>query len=359
MSNNLKLALSENTIETRLKEKKEFFKNNKSDEKIVIIGSGAFGTSLANVFSRQNNNVLIYGIDKKEVKDINENHKNSKYFSKKLPNSVTASTDIKEVLEGAKVIILAIPSHVFDLVLREQIVVNMDKPAYFVSVAKGIDNLKTKFLTTIIEEIVPDDLRLGVLKLAGPSFAQELMYNVPTIFTLASKDIEVAKKVSKYFITDVTDIEITSNIFGTELVSILKNPLAILLGIVTGLGYGYNTRARIFLDSIREIETIMDYFKLDKSIIHSPAGIGDLYLTGSSKKSRNFSVGHQIGRMNKVNKRILSSFTTIEGLRSIELIMSFAIKNNIEVNLFKILYNITYNKSEPKEIISNYLKGIK
>ncbi len=350
--------IEETTLEIKMKEHKDFYKNNKFNDKILIVGTGAFGTALANVFSRRNTNVLLYGIDEKEVKDINDNHKNSKYFSKQLSTSLTATSNIEEALENVEVIILAIPSHAFSPVLEKVIVPKMKNPAYFINVAKGLDNLKVQLLSTLIDDVVPKKLNKGILKLAGPSYAQELIYNTPTTFVLASEDIEVSKEVSKYFITDVTNIIPSDNLKGVELISVLKNPLAILLGIVNGLGYGFNAKARILVDALEEMKKILEFFNMDTQIIMSPAGVGDLYLTGSSKKSRNFSTGYQIGRANKVNKKILSSFTTIEGLRSIELILSFATKNNIELKLFNVLYEITYNKVQPKLVISNYFKDI-
>ncbi len=359
MKENKKLVIQEEkTIEKKIKEKQEFYNNNKFDEKILIVGTGAFGTALGTILLKRNNNVILYGIDKKEIEDINKNHKNYNYFSNTLPENLVATLDIDEAIEDVEIIVLAIPSKAFELTLKEVILPKLKKPAYFINVAKGIDNLNIDILSNLIKKIIPESLNKGVLKLTGPSFAKEVVSGEPTSFVLASENIEVAKKIVDHFITDSTNVMASNNLMGAELVSIIKNPLAILLGIIKGLGYGFNARSRIFVDSILEMEKILDYYKLDKRILLTPAGLGDLYLTGTSKKSRNFSTGFQIGKTNKVNKKVLSSFITIEGLRSIETIASFGRKNNIDLKLFDLLYDITYKNVEPKLAVSNYFKNI-
>ncbi len=352
------VSQEETTIENKIREKELFYKNNKFDNKILIVGTGAFGTALGTILLKRNNNVILYGIDKKEIEDINKNHRNSNYFSNLLPENLVATLDIEKSLEDVEIIILAIPSKVFELTLKEVILPNLKKPTYFVNVAKGIDNLNIDLLSNLIKKIIPKELNNGVLKLTGPSFAKEVVSQEPTSFVLASENIETVNKVIDHFKTDTTNIIPSDNLKGAELVSIIKNPLAILLGIVKGLGYGFNARSRIFVDALLEMEKILDYYNLDKNILLSHAGLGDLYLTGTSKKSRNFSTGFQIGKMNKVNKKILSSFITIEGLRSIETIASIARKNNLELKLFDLLYDIAYKNIEPKLAVSNYFKNV-
>ncbi|CRX37223.1 / gpsA / Glycerol-3-phosphate dehydrogenase [NAD(P)+] /:99081 Forward [Candidatus Hepatoplasma crinochetorum] len=330
-----------------------------SDYNFTIIGSGAFGTAVANFLVSKNDNVIIYGIDEKEISDIQNNHKNTKYFeSIKLKAKLKATTDIKRALQDADIILIAIPSHSFRDVLRKNILPNMKKPAYFVNLAKGLDYLEIKFLNQIIEEEIPQKMNLGVLKLSGPSFAKELVEEEPTKFVLACKDIEIANNLKKYFETEYTKIVTSNAIVGIEALSVIKNSLAILLGIVNGLGYGMNSRAYIFTESLEEMKKIVKLYGFDENIIFLPAGVGDLYLTGNSKKSRNFSVGYKIGKANKVNKKILNSFVTIEGLRSIEIIFSLAIKKGIKLNLFNLLYNITYKNIRPSEVMDQFFKGI-
>ncbi len=328
-----------------------------SDKKFLVYGTGAFGTAVAQFLIKKNEYVKMYGIDKKEVEDIKVNSKNSKYFSTRLSTKIVATTKIDEALDDVDVIVIATPSHVIRTVLEKNIVPNLKKPVYFVNLAKGIDYLKQELIYKVIEDTVPKKMNLGVLKLSGASFATELVKGVPTKFTLASSDIEISKEMSKYFETTYTKIIPSGSIKEIELVSVLKNPLAILMGIVTGLNYGKNTESLFFYESFEEMKRILRFYNMDENSVYSVAGIADLFLTGSSKKSRNFSTGYKIGKMNEVSKKILSTFTTIEGLRTIDIVTSVSVKNNLNLKLFEILYDITYNKIEPKEVLEKYFNN--
>ncbi len=324
------------------------------DKKFLIYGTGAFGTAVAQFLSKNNEYVKMFGIDKKEVEDIKVNSKNSKYFSKKLSNKIVATTNIKDAFEDVDVVIIATPSHVIRKVLVDFIIPNLKKPVYFVNLAKGIDYLKQQLINKVIEETVPKDMNLGVMKLSGASFATELVNGTPTKFVLASSEIEIAKEFVKYFETDYTKITPSNLITEIELVSVLKNPLAILMGIVKGLDYGKNTDSMFFYESLEEMKRVLRFYNLDENAVYSVAGVADLFLTGSSKKSRNFSTGYKIGKMNEVSKKILSTFTTTEGLRTIDIVTSISVKNNLNLKLFEILYDITYNKIEPKNVLDKY-----
>ncbi|BDV03365.1 MAG: glycerol-3-phosphate dehydrogenase [NAD(P)+] [Candidatus Hepatoplasma scabrum] len=323
----------------------------------TIIGSGAFGTAVANFLATKNNNVTIYGIDEKEIKDINDNHQNVKYFgSIKLNPKLQATTNIAKALENCDVILLAIPSHTFRNVLRKDILPNIKKPAYFVNLAKGLDYSELKFLNQIIEEEIPKKLNLAVLKLSGPSFAIEILKKEVTQFVLASKNLKIAKKLKNYFENDYVKIITSNDILGVEALSVIKNSLAILLGIVSGLGYEMNSKAYFFTEALNEMRKIVKLYGSNDDIVFLPAGIGDLYLTGNSKKSRNFSIGYEIGKLNKISDEILSTFSTIEGLRSIKIIFELSVKKGIELKLFNLLYNITCKKVQPSKAMNQFLK---
>ncbi len=330
--------------------------------KIVIVGSGAFGTAIAEVLVRSaeegkkdEREVTLFGIDKKEVNDINKNHKNSKYYSMRLSPKLKASIDPKESFKDADIILLAIPSKVFKSSLEENVVPNLTKPAYFINLAKGLDYDKNKILTDIIKEEVPKNLNKGTLKLSGASYASELIHKAPTSFILSSDDIELSKVIKKELSNYVMKISPQNNLVSTEWLSIIKNPLAILMGLISGLGYKMNTKALFFTEAINEMTKVIKHFGLNKDIVFTPAGIGDLYLTGSSMKSRNYTTGYNIGKSNKVTKKALKTFQTTEGLRSIKILNDLSKKNKLGLTSIEMLYNITYNNEKPSVAVQNYI----
>lgn len=330
----------------------------KDGKKIVVVGSGAFGTAIADSLVRDeknNNKIILFGINKKEINDINKNHKNSKYYSFKLSSNLFSSTDPIESFKDADIIMLVLPSMAVKSSLINIIVPNLTKPAYFINLSKGLDYTNGDILSNTIKEFVPSKLNLGVLKMAGGSFASEVIQKQPTAFILASDKIETSKEIYKYLNNKTIKVIPSDSLDAVEWLSIIKNPLSLLQGIVAGLNYKVNTRALFFTQATKEMRKLLVFLKADESIIFSPAGIGDLYLTGSSKKSRNYSTGLVIGKENKVTEKILQTYTTTEGLRSIEILLRLSDRNNLNLNLIELLYNITYKKEMPSEAIENYL----
>jgi glycerol-3-phosphate dehydrogenase (NAD(P)+) len=327
--------------------------------KITVLGTGAFGTAIANEVVKNVKFTQIYGIDQKEIDDINENHKNSKYFSSaKLQSNLIATNNPSDFID-TDVFIIGLPSQVIPSVIEETVVPNMTKPAYFINLSKGIDYINLETIAKTIKKIVPKELNLGNLKLAGGSFADDIVAGQPTLFTLAANNLEIAVKLKEVFITNVIRVEPSSKLEETEMLSAIKNPLAIFLGIIKGLGYQDNAISAAFYQSVKTMKQIMSAMDLDPSTVISPAGIEDLYLTGSSMKSRNYSVGYAIGKHNKVNKKVLTKFQTIEGLRVLEKLLTLLKQNNIRSDILLVVYNITYKNEVPSKTVERYFEKLK
>lgn len=333
-------------------------RNRDEYKKIIVVGTGAFGTAIAESLQRnekRKNEIILFGINIREVNDINKNHKNSKYYSLKLSPKLIASSDPVSTFADADIIMLAVPSMAVKTSLIETIVPNLTKPAYFVNLAKGFDYSDFEILSVIIENSVPKKFNKGVLKMAGASFASEVIHKQPTAFILASKKIETSYEIYEEFNNKTMKVIPFDSIEAVEWISIIKNSLALLQGVVAGLGYKVNTRALFFTQAINEMRNLLKSQNLDESVIFSPAGIGDMYLTGSSRKSRNYSTGYDIGKANKVTKKSLQKFITTEGLRSIEILLKISETQKINLKLIEMLYEITHNQEKPSKIIDDYL----
>ena len=324
--------------------------------KITIIGSGAFGTAIANSLIIKNKDVLIYGISESEINDINTNHKNSKYYNNKLNSNLKATLDKKEAFKDRDIFFFAIPSSTFSSVLKNDLIPNLTKHAYFVNLSKGFDYSGKRVLSDLISEIIPSKFNLGVLKLSGPSFASELVAKTPTVLNLACKNHKTAKRLAPHFETDFIRVISTNNILAVETLSIIKNSLAILMGISNGLKLGDNMVAFLFFEIIEESIFLLENMGSKAKDIISPAGIGDLFLTSTSIKSRNYSVGFEIGKTDKVTTEIIEKFKTVEGINSIKIINELIESYNLKSRLFKMLYNIVCNKELPSKVISLHFK---
>ncbi len=337
---------------TATKEKKDY------DKKIVVVGTGAFGTAIAESLVRdgtKNNKIILFGIDKREVNDINKNNKNSKYYSLKLSPKLYATCDEVEAFADVDIILLAVPSVAINSSINNTIVPNLTKKAYFVNLAKGFDYINQETLDKTLTRAIPQEWSLGVLKMAGASFASEVIEKEPTAFILAASDIKMAEKVAKSLNNKTMKVVPSQSLEAVEWLSIIKNPLALLQGIVSGLGYKVNTRSLFFTQAINEMRKLLKFLELDESVIFSPAGVGDMYLTGSSRKSRNYATGFELGKHDKVTKKSLSKFATVEGIRSIEVLLRISRKNKLNLKSIELLYNILYKNERPSVAVEKYL----
>lgn len=332
----------------------------KSDNKklrFTIVGTGAFGTAIANVLIKNPKiDLIMYGNNKNQINDINVNHKNSYFFGKKAINkNIIATASNKIAFKDADVILFALPTQFINDVLKTKIVPFLTKKASFINLSKGMDYENVLFIDQLVRRIVPSKYFGSVLKLSGPSFAIEVINFSKTVFSLACESKNELKRLTPYFENRYWKIYPTVKIREIEIISSIKNVFAILLGMVKGLGYKNNVCSYFFYLGLDEMKSILQKLDLDYISIFEPAGIGDYHLTTTSVKSRNYSAGYKIGKANKVTKKILTQFNTIEGLRLIDVFWRYLISKNINSILFASLYSIMFKKSKPRDIIEGLI----
>lgn len=327
--------------------------------KVVIVGTGAYATSLGNWLIEKENDLILYGIVKSEINDINNNCQNKKFFKgKKLNKDLKATSDLKMALTGVEYVFLAVPSDAIRTVVA-LIIKEIKHPIIWINLAKGFDYQSHNLIAPILDQIIPKKLNHGIVKVAGPSFALEIIHKVPTSFTIACKNLEIAKQVQNLFDIENIVTETTDDIIGVEIASVVKNSLAIFLGIVKGLDYKTNGLALFLVLSIQELQKLKKiYPSIKRETFLGFCGLGDMFLTGTSKKSRNFEIGYKIGRKNKMIK-LNSISQTVEGIRSITTLLEISKKNKVELTLISILDDIFQKRLEPKESINKLLKGLR
>jgi glycerol-3-phosphate dehydrogenase (NAD(P)+) len=260
-------------------------------QNIVFLGAGAIGTALGNSLAvRQNLNVSLLSIETDVVETITTSHINQKYFPNiRLTHELKATTD-QNILKDADVVFIAIPSvavvdymHVIRLLLPEK--------AILVNLAKGF-GCHDQIISHCLAEHLPNP----VCALKGPSFAREIVNNSPTAFTLASTDGELCKLLEPLFDETNIFIDTTTDLLGVEIVSILKNIYAILIGIVDAHFNSPNLRFMMFTRAFNEMRKILIHFGGHEETMFHYCGIGDFGLTALNDLSRNRTLGLLIGK---------------------------------------------------------------
>jgi len=325
---------------------------------ITIIGTGAYGTVLANVLADSNHNVIMYGIEEKQVDDININHQNSTFFKDlKINNQIRATLDLQAALENPDYVIIGIPTFAISSVL-EQIKRYLKTDVIIINSAKGIDEKNLDLLSKMIIGIMKENEHFkGYAALYGPSVAIEIINRKPTIVNVASHDEVIAQDVCSLFKTEYFFAKPSNDLVGSELSAALKNVIAILAGMLYEMGLGDNAHATLLTIGLNEMYVIAKEYGAKVETFLNFAAMGDLVLTASSQKSRNFSFGRKIVEHKLASKAKQEYNLTVEGALSAKSAYNICLKKDISSPLFKIAYDIIWLDKNPislLEIIFNY-----
>ncbi|QEH61617.1 NAD(P)H-dependent glycerol-3-phosphate dehydrogenase [Spiroplasma chinense] len=328
--------------------------------KVAIIGTGAYGTVLANVLADNGHDVIMFGIEEMQVNDINNNHLNSRFFQDLLINqNITATMDFAVAMEKAEVVILSTPTFALDASI-DNIIKYGKREMHVVNVAKGLDGDNLDVLSKKIKEKLKGT---GVMKsygaIYGPSVAIEVIMRKPTCVMSCNEDISIANYIAELFSNEYFIVQSTDDIIGCEIAAALKNTVAIASGILHGFAGADNAKASLITIGNAEIYQIAKMFGARLETFMNFATLGDLILTASSTKSRNFSLGVQIAERDNAELVLKSHKNTVEGVASCELAYKIVKKLKISSPLFEIMYKILYNKGKPSVLIQDLFRYAK
>ena len=315
--------------------------------KTVVIGSGSWGTALAQVLADNKEEVIIYGIEKSEIDDINLNHENSKYFEGVELNPNLKATDDITVVKDADIVLLAVPTFAIEGICL-QIDPYLKNNIIVVNVSKGFHPETSERMSEVIRRCISKEHLSSVVSLIGPSHAEEVVIRLLTTIDAVSLKEEDAQVIQRTFSNNYLRIYTGDDEIGSELGVAIKNVMAIASGILSGLGYQDNTRAALITRGLQEMIRYGVYFGGKQQTFMGLTGIGDLIVTCTSIHSRNFEAGYQIGKENDVTNFLKYNKKTVEGVRTAKIVHKVAKENNIDMPICEEVYQILFEGKEPK-----------
>ncbi|MGM9970218.1 MAG: NAD(P)H-dependent glycerol-3-phosphate dehydrogenase [Anaeroplasma sp.] len=321
---------------------------------ISIIGGGAWGTTLAQVLNDNGHSVLIRDINNEFVKKINVEHLHP-FFNKEIDKDIKATCNLNEAINYAEVIVLCVPTKVMRQVLTEinDIIVNKK---LFINVSKGIEPSTSYRVSQIIDEVIESDMNAGYVVLSGPSHAEELIDRKLTSLVAASSSIDNAILVQNIFSNEqYLRVYTSDDVIGVETGGAIKNAIAIVSGIASGMGLGENARAFLITRGIKEIVSIVTSLGGNIQTAYGLSGIGDLIVTASSLNSRNFQCGLRIGKGMSVDEAIGDIVQSVEGVRAIIAGYEIGQKYNLELPIINTAYKLVMNQIDVKSALSSLL----
>lgn len=323
---------------------------------IAIIGSGSWGTALAQVLCDNNHDVTIYGINQEEIDDINSGY-NTKFFKDTPINpNIKASSELKKIVKEAQVIVLVVPTKVMKSVLIEIAQYLDGAKKYFVNASKGFDPTTNDRMSNTIRDTIDTKYRYEVASVIGPSHAEEVILRMQTAIASVSVDLKVAEFIQKLFSNDYIRLYTLQDEIGAEYGVAIKNVLAICSGIISGLGLGDNARAALLTRGLQEMIRygVSNGGNLETYL--GLTGIGDLIVTATSEHSRNYQAGYQIGRDGNNRDVMCDELNTVEGIRTCKVIFEESIKKGIELPIINECYYVLFENKDPRVAIDGLMK---
>lgn len=314
--------------------------------KTVVIGSGSWGTGLAQVLCDKGEDVMIYGLDEQEINDINEHHRNSKYFEHvSLNPNLKATCDI-QVVADADVIVLSVPSIAIESVCK-QIAEIVTKKVIIINTSKGFHPITNDRMSNVIRSAMPQDKLSSVVSLIGPSHAEEVVVRMLTTICAVSQKEEDAKAIQQLFSNDYLRVYRGNDEVGSEIGVAVKNAIALASGMLAGLGYGDNTRAALITRGLAEMIRFGVAFGGRQETFMGLTGMGDLIVTCTSEHSRNFQAGYQIGKTKNAKEFLATNTKTVEGIRTAKIVHELAQKHHINMPIVTEIYKVLYEDKDP------------
>ena len=268
-------------------------------------------------------------------------------------DNINFTSDLEFALDKADIIVVAVPSHsVRDLISHANTFIS--NSVIIVNISKGleIDSLLT--MSAVIREETPGK-DVPIVSLYGPSHAEEVVKKIPTTLVAASTDENARKMVQKIFSSSVLRVYTNNDILGIELGGSLKNVIAIAAGICDGIGFGDNTKAAILTRGIAEMTRLGVAMGAKEKTFAGLSGIGDLFVTCSSKHSRNRFVGEEIGKGRKLDEILSEMKMVAEGVKTAKAIYQLCQKHIVEMPISLAVYNVLYNNKDPRESVNELM----
>lgn len=323
--------------------------------KISILGTGQWGTALAQVLSDAGNEVAMWGRNVTVANEINEKHLNSKSLPGiELSDSITATTDKEKVFEDAGAVLLAIPSQS----LRENLI---DFKAVFPTHLPVISSLKGIELGTHLRmsEVIQDVLGLHedqISIITGPNLAREVVMRQPVGAVAASTSQELADLTAELFHAPYFRAYTSTDVVGCELAAAAKNVIALAVGMAIGMGFGENTQALVITRGLNELTRLGMARGAKPLTFVGLAGVGDLLATCGSSLSRNRSFGETLGRSGSMEKAVEGATSTVEGVATASSIVELAHSVGLEVPIMEAVADVVTNTITPTEAIIRLMR---
>lgn len=320
---------------------------------IAVLGGGSFGTAIANLLAENGQHVMLWMRDPEQAEAIRLTGENPRYLKGvKVHAGVEPLSDLAATLDACELVFVALPSSA----LRQALQPMADKlqSKLLISTTKGIEAQSFKLMSQILEDIAPQ-ARIGVL--SGPNLAREVAEHALTASVIASEDEELCQRVQDALHGRTFRVYASADRFGVELGGALKNVYAIIAGMAAALGMGENTRGMLITRALAEMTRFAVQLGANPMTFLGLAGVGDLIVTCSSSKSRNYQVGFALGEGLSLEDAVARLGEVAEGVNTIKVLKSKAEELQVYMPLVAGLHAILFEGRTLEQVVEGLMRA--
>ncbi|UOE45407.1 NAD(P)H-dependent glycerol-3-phosphate dehydrogenase [Agromyces larvae] len=318
-------------------------------KRVAVLGAGSWGTTFAKILADGGADVVVWARRPELAREIQEAKRNSDYLpGVNLPVNLRATSRLDLALAGAEQVYVSVPSQS----LRDNLKLaapHLHADATIVSLMKGVEKSTGLRMSEVIAEVLPIDTA-KVAVVSGPNLALEIAKEQPTAAVVASDSLETAQAVASVARNRYFRSFVNTDVIGTEFGGVLKNLIAVAIGIVDGVGYGENTKASIITRGLVEMTDFAVAYGAQRDTLAGLAGLGDLIATSQSPLSRNNTAGRLLGRGYRLADVVKQMQQTTEGLASVGPILELAKAKGVEMPIVEQVRQVLAGTMDPKDI---------
>ena len=312
--------------------------------KIAVLGAGTWGIALARLLAAHGRDVTVWSAIPAELKALATTRRHPHLPGMELPATMHYTADIAEACTGRDILVFAVPSP-FVRATAKKAAPHIPQGQLIVDVAKGVEDKTLFTMSEVIEDELAKQKRTArVVALSGPTHAEEVARDMPTLIVAASAQEDAAKAVQKAFSTPTFRVYTNDDRRGTELGGAVKNVIALAVGIALGLGYGDNAKAALITRGNAELARLGAAMGCKPETFSGLSGMGDLIVTCTSMHSRNLHAGMLLGRGKTAEEAKAEVGQVVEGINALPAACRLAKKYKVDMPIVQSVDAILHGR---------------
>ena len=319
---------------------------------VAVVGGGSWGTAVAGLLAERGHRVTLWALEDEVVDGVNQRDENPLFHpGVALPPSLSASTDLGRAVDGAELVVMAVPTQ-FMRGVAEQLRGRLDGDAPLVSLSKGIENRSLLRPTQVIADAIAGPNPVGVL--SGPNLAREIVRGQPASTVLAFADLDLAHDLQPLFAGPRFDVYTNDDVVGCELGGSIKNVIAVAAGMAAGLDHGLNSIAALVCRGLVEMATLGAAMGARPETFLGLAGQGDLVATCLSEQSRNHHFGRELAKGRTVEQIAADTNMVAEGVKSVDNLLALASRAGVDTPLMTLVHRVVDGLVSPTAAFESF-----